>query len=61
MQGAQAQSQLLTVHQVAKLLQTRESHIYQLVAAGKLPVVRLGRLLRFQEDVVMARLAGDPE
>ncbi len=56
-----AQSQLLTTREIAELLQTRESHIRQLVRAGKIPVVRLGRLLRFDPDAVMARLAGDAE
>jgi excisionase family DNA binding protein len=59
MQGSQPQ--LLTTREIAELLQTRESHIRQLVRAGKIPVVRLGRLLRFDAAAVLARLAGDPE
>ena len=41
------QEPLWTVRQVAAYLGLHEKTIYDMVAAGRLPVVRMGRLLRF--------------
>ncbi|MFI5259551.1 MAG: helix-turn-helix domain-containing protein [Candidatus Limnocylindrales bacterium] len=38
---------LLTVTRAAELLGVSRSTLYQLVAAGRVPVVRLGRAVRF--------------
>lgn len=49
---------LLTAEQVAALLQVPKKTVYDWAAAGRLPgVVRLGRLLRFNEAAVAAWLA----
>lgn len=40
------QSVLLKVNEVAKVLNLGRSKVYQMVAAGELPVVRFGRAVR---------------
>ncbi|MFO0839908.1 MAG: helix-turn-helix domain-containing protein [Phycisphaerae bacterium] len=49
---------LLTVQQVAKLLNISCRQVYKLVASGRLPVpVRLGRSVRWRESDLAAFLA----
>ncbi len=43
---------LLTVSQVARVLQVRIPRAYQLVRDGVLPVVRVGRQVRVDEDAL---------
>ena len=43
---------LLTLPQVAELLQVKPPRIYEMVAHRRLRVVRVGRLLRFRPDDV---------
>lgn len=54
--------QLLTVRDVAKLLQVHEKTIYAWVSRGELPCVRVGKCLRFDPSAVsrwlQARKAG---
>lgn len=45
--GTGGSREWLTVGQLAHHLALRESHIRALVRRGELPVVRVGRLLRF--------------
>lgn len=40
--------QLLTVHEVADIMQVKTSWIYDQVQAHQFPVIRLGRQLRFR-------------
>lgn len=42
-------AKLLTLRQVAERLQLSESTVRRLVATGRLPALRLGRSLRFEE------------
>ena len=50
------EEQLLTVEQIAEKLQVSEPTIRRLVASGKIPHIRQGRLLRFQMSAVLAAL-----
>jgi len=43
---------LMTVEQVADLLQVRPRWIYDAVAHNRLPVVRVGHYLRFDHDEI---------
>jgi excisionase family DNA binding protein len=43
---------LLTVPQVAKLLQLSERQIFRLIDAGELATVRIGRSLRIQRSAL---------
>jgi excisionase family DNA binding protein len=56
-------SQLLSVKQVAKLLNYKESTIYKWAQDGKIPVIRIGRTWRFRRGDLDAwlenRLNGD--
>lgn len=54
---------LLTVEQAAKLLQVGRCLVYSLISQGKLPHVRLGRVIRvprFGLEQWIAREAGVP-
>lgn len=44
-----ANGRLLTVTEVAELLRVTRGYVERLVAAGDLPAVRLGRMLRFRD------------
>ena len=54
--GNQDGREWLTVSQLARRLVLRESHIRALVRRGDLPVVRVGRLLRFHWPTVKSNL-----
>lgn len=47
---------LMTVEQVAAVLQVRPSWVYGKVATGEIPYVRVGRYVRFRIEEVMAWL-----
>ena len=47
----------LTVRQLADTLAVRPLMIYRLVEQGKLPAIRIGRIIRFDPDDVAAFLA----
>ncbi len=47
----------LTVRQLADKLAVRPLMIYRLVEQGKLPAIRIGRIIRFDPDDVAAFLA----
>lgn len=44
---------LLTVQQVAELLQVKLSTIYKWTHEGSIPHLKLGRLVRFREDDIL--------
>jgi len=46
--------QLLTVKEVAFLLNTSVARVYDLAAKGILPVVEMGRLKRFDREILRA-------
>jgi excisionase family DNA binding protein len=48
---------LMTVREVARLLQLHEKTVRRLVRHGRIPCLRLGRTVRFQPDVVLRWLA----
>ncbi|WP_067484301.1 helix-turn-helix domain-containing protein [Actinomadura hibisca] len=48
---------LLDVDQVCRLFRIKKSWVYDAVEAGTLPVIRLGRQLRFREPELVAFLA----
>jgi len=50
---------LLTVSQLATRLQVSPVWIYQKVGKGEIPVIRLGRVIRFSEDAINAYLANN--
>jgi excisionase family DNA binding protein len=50
---------LLTVTRAAELLGVSRSSLYQLVAAGRVPVVRLGRAVRVPRRELERLAAGD--
>lgn len=56
--AVRGQLSLLTVDQVCKLLQVKRNWIYDEVQAGRFPVKRLGRLLRFRPEDIDAHLDG---
>ncbi|MBM3268100.1 MAG: helix-turn-helix domain-containing protein [Candidatus Sericytochromatia bacterium] len=45
-------AKLLTVDEIADELSVSRNRVYDLAAAGLIPVVRLGRLLRFDPDQI---------
>lgn len=49
---------LLDVDQVCELFRIKRSWIYDAVQSGTLPVIRLGRQLRFREPELVAFLTG---
>jgi excisionase family DNA binding protein len=53
--------QAWTIQQTAVFLQISPGALYRIVARGELPALRLGRRLRFDPDLVRARLRGVDE
>jgi len=53
---------LLTVAQVAEILQVPKARVYELVRQGKLPKVPIGRTVRISEDElrIWAACGGSP-
>jgi excisionase family DNA binding protein len=45
---------LLTVNEAAKQLRLSKTYIYQMIATGKLPSIRIGRSLRISTEGMMA-------
>jgi excisionase family DNA binding protein len=45
---------LLNVREAAQALRCSPSHIYEMAALGKIPSIRIGRMLRFDLDEVIA-------
>jgi excisionase family DNA binding protein len=50
------QAELLNAEQLARLLQVSEWTVRHKTAAGLIPVVRVGRSLRYEPEVVLAAL-----
>jgi excisionase family DNA binding protein len=50
---------LLTAREVAALLKASESLVYKLQRQGRLPAVRIGWLLRFNQETVRAFMRGE--
>ena len=48
--------QLLNVRQLAEILNVKEKTLYHWKRQGKLPYVKLGRLVRFDYDTVMKQM-----
>lgn len=48
---------LLKVGEVAKMLAIRPASVYRLVEAGRLPVMRVGKLLRFDRRSIIDAVA----
>mgnify|MGYP001331269075 CR=1 FL=1 len=48
------QPQLLTADQLAERWQVPKAHVWRLARAGQIPVVRLGRYMRFRTDAIDA-------
>jgi len=44
--------EVMTAKQIADYLQVNELTIYKRVRLGKIPVVRMGRALRFKKDII---------
>ena len=44
----------LTAAQVAKRFQVSKSHVYIMAKKGKLPSVQFGRVIRFDEEEIVA-------
>ena len=44
--------EVMTAKQIADYLQINEMTIYKKVRLGEIPVVRLGRTLRFKKDII---------
>ena len=57
--GAYAPHRLWTVKDVQEFLSVSRSWVYQRVAAGDIPYVRVGGLVRFVPDAVRAYALGD--
>jgi excisionase family DNA binding protein len=45
-------SKLLTAEQLSQRWQVPTSYVYRLARDGRVPAVRLGRYVRFREDVI---------
>ena len=45
---------LLTAAQVAKIFQVSKPHLYIMAKKGKLPSVQFGRVIRFDEEEIVA-------
>jgi excisionase family DNA binding protein len=52
---------LLTPREVAELWQVHPDWVYDQVAAGKLPAIRLGRNIRFRQGDLERYLSGEAE
>lgn len=49
---------VLTVEEVAELLRVTENNVRKLISEGKIPAVRVGRVLRIYRDELAAVLEG---
>lgn len=49
---AQGEPRLLTVDEVAVLMQVSRASVYRLIKAGRLPGIRFGRVVRVPEPTV---------
>jgi excisionase family DNA binding protein len=52
--GADARPALITIKQAAQLLNLGRSTVYELIAAGQLEVVHIGRSARIPTDAITA-------
>lgn len=43
----------LTVEEMAALLRLKRSHAYEMVKSGKIPSLKMGRLIRVPRDVLL--------
>jgi excisionase family DNA binding protein len=53
---AQVQGPLLTVHQVAELLNVSVHNVYRNARLGRIPSIRVGGLVRFDRDELLAHV-----
>lgn len=53
------EERLWTVREVASYLSCSASWVYQAVAAGRIPVVRIGALVRFEPTAIRAWVHGE--
>jgi excisionase family DNA binding protein len=53
-----AGKQLVTAPKLGEILDIKEDGIWRLARQGKIPVVKIGRHMRFDVDDVMAALKG---
>jgi excisionase family DNA binding protein len=44
---------LLTAREVAAILNVSVSHVYELTSQHKLPVIRVGRLVRYNRNAIL--------
>jgi|APSaa5957512622_1039677.scaffolds.fasta_scaffold115535_2 excisionase family DNA binding protein len=51
-ENSQAGERLLTPDEVANILQVKKSWIYRNVRTGNLPHIKLGKYLRFSQDII---------
>jgi excisionase family DNA binding protein len=47
----------LLADEIAQMLRVPKGRVYELARQGKLPAIRIGRLVRFREETVAAWLA----
>lgn len=52
---------LMTVDQAAEYLQISRRQVYNLVARGELPIVRVGQRVRFEPDALRSALHAGSE
>jgi len=52
---------VLTVDEVAKVLRTGRSSLYEAVKQGQIPACRIGRKIRISRDALIAALDGSTE
>lgn len=56
MRGSEQLPMFLTVEETAALLRLKRSHAYEMVRSGRIPSVRMGRLIRVPRDVLLEML-----
>lgn len=60
MKATKHQQPLLRVEGIAAVLDCGEKTVYRLAETGRIPVVRVGGALRFDQDAVIQALSGRP-
>ena len=61
MEGKTSVRRLVTVDELARILSVPKSWVYQRTAGGSIPMVRVGRYVRFDVDSVMRWLSAERE
>ena len=57
--GESIVAQIMTTREIAKYLKLHEITICKLSKEGKIPAIRIGRVRRFDKEVIDAWIAGD--